>query len=138
MSASDVIFHARQCLRTPFHHQGRQPGIGIDCAGLIIHAFREAGYRVTDDARYSRNPQPGRMREVMERIVYRENEWSEWQPADILYFRIVHDPQHLALWTGSSIIHAYLTAGKVVEQGLDETWKRRLVARYRHPGLIGE
>lgn len=135
MSAAEVIRHARECLGTPFHHQGRQSGVGVDCAGLIIHAFSEAGYRVTDDNRYSRSPQPGRMREVMERVCVPA---EGWQPADILYFRIVNDPQHLALWTGNSIVHAYLTAGKVVEQGLDATWQRRLVARYRHPGLIDE
>ena len=133
MSAEDVVFHARQCIDTPFLHQGRQPHVGLDCAGLVVHAFRSAGLPVVDDSRYPRSPEPGRMREVLAKTFYTVR--GDWQSGDVLYFRIVHDPQHLAIWTGTGIIHAYLGAGRVTETGLDRRWKERLVARYRHPGI---
>lgn len=133
-TAADVIHHARQCRETPFVHQGRQPGVGLDCAGLIVHAYRAAGLPATDETRYGRQPHPGQMRAALERRLVRAA--GPWQPADILWFRIQADPQHLALWTGDGILHAYLSAGRVVETSLDARWQNRLVARYRHPGLI--
>lgn len=33
-----VADRALECLGTPFRHQGRTPGIGLDCLGLIVHA----------------------------------------------------------------------------------------------------
>ena len=48
---SDMIDHnknmiaaARACLGTPFHHQGRMPGVGLDCIGLVIVALARCGY----------------------------------------------------------------------------------------------
>lgn len=131
-----VIAAARECLETPFHHQGRQPGVGIDCAGLLIHAYRQAGLRVTDEAAYGRSPDPGRMRQALLRVVRPAGDG--WQRADVLYFRIDRQPQHLAIYTGRGIVHAYITAGKVVETGLDARWMKRLSARYRHRDLIDE
>ncbi|MFW5970145.1 MAG: NlpC/P60 family protein [Halofilum sp. (in: g-proteobacteria)] len=136
MAAADVIAAARACIDTPFHHQGRQPGVGLDCAGLLVHAFSAAGHRTIDDHRYPRAPDPRRMRSVLERILVRVTD--AWRPGDVLYCRIKHDPQHLAIWTGSSMIHGYLTAGRVVEHGMDRRWERRVIARYRHPELIDE
>lgn len=131
-----IIAAARECLETPFHHQGRRPGVGIDCAGLVIHAYRAAGLRVTDERRYGRSPNPGQMRRALERVVRPVT--GEWRRADILYFRIDRQPQHLAIWTGASIVHAYLTAGRVVETGLDGRWMSRLECRYRHVDLFDE
>ncbi len=35
-SGSDVVRTARTWLGTPYHHQGRLKGVGVDCAGLLI------------------------------------------------------------------------------------------------------
>ena len=39
-----MIAAARACIGTPFHHQGRRPGAGLDCIGLIVIALRAAGF----------------------------------------------------------------------------------------------
>ena len=35
-TAANVIRAAQDLLDTPFHHQGRVPGVGLDCAGVPI------------------------------------------------------------------------------------------------------
>ncbi len=39
-----AIAAARTCLGTPFHHQGRAPGVGLDCIGLDHHSFTRGEY----------------------------------------------------------------------------------------------
>jgi len=129
-----VIDAARSCKGTRFRHQGRQRGIGMDCAGLIIHAFVAGGYRMTDRKRYAREPNPSIMRTALAEVfVPICDGWtSEPRVLDVAYMRFGGEPQHLALWTGSSIIHAYLRMRGVVEHGLDGTWRSRIVTTYRH------
>ena len=33
---TDVVAAAREWLGTPFHHQARLRGVGVDCVGLVI------------------------------------------------------------------------------------------------------
>lgn len=134
--AAAVIEAARACRETPFHHQGRQPGVGLDCAGLMVHAFSAAGLRTTDRKRYGREPDPAAMRAALEEVLVLVPVTDAWQPADVLWMRFLDDPQHLALWTGATIVHAYLRVGRVVEHRLDGIWQARIVARYRHRGLV--
>lgn len=135
-AAATIIATAREQvrLRTRFQHQARQPGLALDCVGLLIHAFAAAGLAVTDERGYAREPNPAVMRAHLESLCYRAG--APWQPADILWIRIVHEPQHLALLTDAgTIIHAYSSVGRVVEHHLDARWRRRVEAVYRHRGL---
>lgn len=133
MSVDHVIEAARACLRTPFRHQGRQPGRGLDCGGLVIHAFTSAGYTMTDEPGYTREPQPAWMRAVLERVFVPVD---DLRPGDVLWMRFDMDPQHLAIWTGVTIIHAFLRSRKVVEHRMDSAWWLRVVKRYRHRELV--
>lgn len=135
MSAAAVIAAARACDGTPFHHQGRQPGVGLDCVGLLIHAFGAAGYRTADSRGYARQPDPAAMRAALERVLVPAT--GEPRAGDVLYMRINRDPQHLALVTGAgTIIHACANVGRVREHRLDDRWRRRVVAVYRHPEVV--
>ena len=51
-----MIATARACAGTPFHDQGRAPGVGLDCIGLIVIAMRAAGFAVHDRTDYGRRP----------------------------------------------------------------------------------
>ncbi len=44
MKREDFVRVARSYIGTPFHHQGRLPGVGLDCAGVIVCALAECGY----------------------------------------------------------------------------------------------
>jgi hypothetical protein len=53
----------------------------------------------------------------------------------VALFKIKNEPQHVGIVSdygdGLGLIHAYAQSRKVVEHGLDEFWKKRLVACYR-------
>ena len=38
---ADAVRVARTYIGTPFHHMGRLPGVGLDCAGLLVCVARE-------------------------------------------------------------------------------------------------
>lgn len=126
----NMIEAARSYVGTPFRHQGRIPGKGLDCVGLLVCAAKQAGVDVIDEAGYSMTPSADLLRKAVERnnvtLV------SEPQPGDVLVMRFGQEPQHLALYTErDTIIHAYLDVGKVCEHRYADVWKARTVAVYR-------
>lgn len=132
MSRDCIISRARELIGTPFHHQGRQPNVGLDCAGLISVCYSECGHKVVSDVKgYKRIANPEEMRSALLDSGTRVK-FSEIEKADVIWFRVENEPRHLALYTGNSIIHAYYSAGKVVEQSLTESWVKGIVAVFRH------
>lgn len=47
---------AESLVGTPFRHQGRRPGVGLDCVGVVYAACRGAGVQVEDFRSYLRMP----------------------------------------------------------------------------------
>lgn len=134
MSVVDI---ARTYVGTPFHHQGRLPGVGLDCAGTIVCALTACGIEIQDVKGYSRVPSGTLLTEAVEQHCDKVA-LHEMLPGDVLLFRIRTDPQHLALVSAIApvtIIHGYSEAGFVVETGLDNFWLPRLEACYRIRGL---
>lgn len=128
----EIIDAARSCLDTPFHHQARVPGVGLDCIGLIVHAANCAGAVAHDFVRYSRCPSP--------KVLIRELSKSvEWIPIEMatpgagLLIWIVKPwiPQHVAILTeDSKMIHTWDESlkdggGRVVEHNYDDYWRER-------------
>jgi NlpC/P60 family putative phage cell wall peptidase len=128
-----ILSAARSWLGTPWRHQGRLKGIGVDCGGLIIGVGKELGLLDFDTHAYGRIPDGQKLRALCaEHLV--PNPGSEIAPGDILLMRFTRHPQHLALVGDRgepfSLIHAYADAGICVEHGADPTWRRRIVAAY--------
>lgn len=48
VTAADICAAAVRLLGTPFHHQGRWPGLGLDCAGVPIVVARWLGLVAPD------------------------------------------------------------------------------------------
>lgn len=129
---SAMVAAARACLGTPFHHQGRLPGHGLDCIGLIVVSARAAGLKVEDRANYARRPDGNRLVEALlaHGAVLREDGGAG--AGDILAFRYDGQPQHVALATGAdTMIHSFAPAGAVVETSIGAYWRRRLAGVYR-------
>lgn len=130
---STIVAAARACLGTPFRHQGRAPGIGLDCAGLAVVALKSAGVDIHAPANYSRTPHDGRLRAMIDiqrglRFVPRD----DMQAGDVLLIKIGNEPSHVGICTGGgNVIHAYEQVGKVVEHRLDAAWQAQIVAVYR-------
>ena len=126
---------ATEALGTPFLHQGRVAGIGLDCAGLCVHICRELGLDHEDSSGYPRNPYDGQLVKQLDaqpclaRISYAGT-------GDILVMRISRQPQHIGIHAGyidghPYIIHASEEHGGTVMHRLDELWNARIMRVYR-------
>lgn len=130
MTADEIIAVARSVLDVPFRHQGRDPAIGLDCIGLLSFVARSFGLSCIDRFDYSRLPGKGQleagldMQPCMERI-------TTLEPACVILMRISLSPQHVGIFTGDTMIHAWSSAGKVCEHHLDDKWRSRVVRLYR-------
>lgn len=133
---SKIIALAREQLGTPFRHQGRLPGKYLDCAGLVFYVAGQIGAAYEDLPGYSRIPHDGLMESVLDKQPCLTEVFDK-QPGDILLMRITRDPQHVAIYTGDTIIHSYSEVCKVVEHRLDEVWEKRIVSIYRFTGVEG-
>lgn len=132
-----IIAAASECLRTPFRHQARVPGLGIDCAGLLVHCFKALDLPFNDELGYPRSPYDGMLEKILDaqpslrRIALQDAQAGDW-----LVMRIRSAPQHIALHAGEVrgkpyIIHASSEHGEVVKHRLDELWRPRVVRAYR-------
>ena len=135
---NNLIENARKYINTPFHHQGRVKGFGVDCVGLILCACKDTGINLDDVQGYTNVPHHGLLEEQANKQLIKIN-IEDIQKGDILLFRFLDDPQHVALVTeindnNIKIIHAYSKVNKVVEHDLDKVWKKRLVSAYRIKG----
>lgn len=138
MTGAEICTAARDWRGVKWRHQGRSRE-GIDCCGLVIVVAKELGYfdfDVTDYARVATDESMLRYcREHFAQIGQ-----AELQPGDVVVMRF--DPnRHMALigdypGGGLSLIHAYsLAPRKVVEQRLDEAWRRKILGCFRFRGL---
>ena len=137
MTADEILAAARQCLGTPFRHQGRLVAFGLDCAGVVIHICRTLGLDAIDVEGYGRTPNAGQLQRTLDDqpILQRVPNVADRQPADLLLMRFATDPQHLAIFAGDTIIHAYGASGKCAEHVLSPVWASRIVAVYRFRGV---
>lgn len=137
MTRADFVLVARAFLGTPFHHQGRLPGVGLDCAGVVVCALTQLGYQVEDQTGYGRIPFQGLLTHAIEDHCD-PIDLEEANLGDLMLFAFRSDPQHIAIISMLDpimLIHAYQDVHRVVETGLDATWESRLRGCYRVRGL---
>lgn len=136
MDAATLIAAARACIGTPFRHQGRIPGMALDCAGLLIAVAKAVGAEYIDVPGYGLNPAGGMLRTSLDAQPCLEPVLTaQRQPGDILLMRFAAEPQHLAMLAGDTIIHAYSNVGQVCEHRLSAIWTARIVRVYRFRGI---
>lgn len=135
-----VIECARSCLGTPFRHQGRVKGLGLDCVGLVripVMELEMPAYKTNNDFRqYGREPVPSKMNDLLLNY-FDEVPKNQMKPGDILWFKIRQDPQHLGILTAdNTVVHAVANVSKrVVEHTLDQRWRDRIVKVFRYRGI---
>ena len=137
VSREAVVAAARGWVGTPFHHQARLKGVGVDCAGVLIGVAHELGLSHYDIDGYGREPHAG----LAEAEAARELEpipLDRLQPGDVLQFRIERQTQHFGIVTTAApeiyFVHALIKVGRVVETRLDRFWRPRVTGAYRFPG----
>lgn len=140
--SSDVVAAARALLGTPFHHQGRSPGVGIDCAGVPIVVARALGLVASDfDVNdYPPMPDGTSLRAYCHEYMAR---WHVEEPGGVVLVSWRDGPpQHLGIvaehesGAGLSIIHADSVRQKrVIETRLEWGRYMRRVACFRIIGV---
>lgn len=111
------------------------PGMALDCAGLLVAVAQSIGAEYRDVAGYGQNPSGGLLESALDDQPCLERVASaDRAPGDILLMRFDGDPQHLAIFTGETIIHAYSKVGQVCEHRLASVWAARIVRVYRFRG----
>lgn len=133
-----IVETARSLIGTKFHHQGRVPGVGLDCAGVLIVTAWITGKkpRSFDVTGYPRIPDGVTLQRLCDENLDRV--W-ELQPGDIALIRWQKSDapaQHLGIVgdhpNGLSLIHADSRHHKkVIESRLEFGRYMRLVQGYR-------
>lgn len=127
-----IIAIARECLGTPFKHQGRVVGRGIDCAGVLAHILRSLDLPHVDERGYPRQPYDGLIVSILRsQPCLQEIPKSDAESGDILLMRFAREPQHVAIHAGETIVHAYSQIGRCVEHGFTDEWRRRVTHAFR-------
>lgn len=144
ITRSDIVSCARTWVGTPYHHQGRLKGIGVDCIGLprgvacelglLPHAFDVNGYgRVPDGRTILRQADEHMTRVPIDAALL---------PGMVILVAVAGDPQHFGILGdyrhgGLSIIHANSQANppRVIETRLMFHRTMRLVAAFDMPGV---
>ncbi len=110
---------------TPFHHMGRVKGVGVDCVGLAVGAARNIGIEVIDSANYPKFPIHGIFNQMVDSQTV-PVDLCDVLPGDILKFKWVREPQHLAVVISTNpirMIHAYSQVDMCVTSDFDVMWQ---------------
>lgn len=141
MPAPEAILSiARQFLGTPFQHQGRRPGKGMDCVGLIVCVARELYGTLFDIQGYPRQPDGWSLRRHCAEYLQPLTR-LEASPGDVVLIQFSSQPAHLGILGDRgrplSLIHASSgragTLNRVIEHRLSRQWQERILAVYRFP-----
>lgn len=126
------VERARELLDVPWVHQGRNPAVGIDCAGLMLYAFE-----AEDDTVYGRYPHGDLFARRCEAHLGPPVDDSP-RVGDVVLLGFGHRGvgRHIGiigdyLHGGLSLIHTESIVGRVVEGRFDERWQRRVRKVYR-------
>ncbi len=140
MRRAEAVAAARGWIGTPYHHQASMRGVGCDCLGLVRGVWREVvGPEPERAPAYSPDWAEAQGEETLLAAAMRHFvPTSEIKAGSILVFRWRANvpAKHLGIAAGNGrLIHAYDSAGRVVETVLSTPWRRRLAAIFDFPGV---
>ncbi len=116
---SRICTAAREYLGVPWRGQGRDRK-GVDCTGLIVCAFRDAGYEIEEGVPDYRNLDTARLLRTLLFHCERLPNGAPMLPADVVLYGRQRESHAVILVDGSPLnaIHAPMF-GKVVEARFD-------------------
>jgi len=140
---ADIEVFARNCIGTPWHHEGRNPGLVLDCVGLIIVTGWGCGLidQREDERNYNANPDGVSLIAGCERRLGARVAQADLQGGDVVAVRFKDRPQHLGIVGhhpegGLSFIHACNRHRRVVEHRLQFGRAFSFVAGFSYRGVI--
>ena len=134
ITTKDVEIEARTWLGTPFHHQGRLKGVGVDCVGLLVGVAHHFGIDLQDHQNYQRFSGGDQMVKELDKRLIRLEPGQE-EPGDYLVFWLYSPdfPMHGAFKTEHGMLHASDHVNRIVENVIDGRWASRISRYYRLP-----
>ncbi len=136
---ADIVMEARRWLGVPFQHQGRTK-FGVDCVGLVLcvrHALSPWPEGLAETRAYRRRVSTPILKERAEFYGERVQTPAAGVIA-LIQWPGNADPTHIAILTGSTVIHSYERVGRVVECGYRDPWVKWTHSLYRLPGVAYE
>lgn len=134
---ANFVEEARSFIGTPYLHQGRVKGEGVDCVGVLIGSAKASGFLpdAYDPGAYDLLNDGALL--LNELGVYADQiEYGDAAEGDVIVFR-TPDPQHAGVMTVRGderyVIHALSRKG-VVEHRIDERWAKRVESVWRLRG----
>ena len=134
ITPDEILSEARSWIGTPFKHQCRTKGVASDCIGLLYGVAENLGLAPDEIPKdyIGYRPFPDNKKlETNLRFYMKPVRMSQIQPGDVLMMSFTGDPQHVAFYTGSTIIHALSTVGKCTEHSLSKKWRSRICGAFR-------
>jgi len=130
------VAYARELIGTPFHHQGRVPQVGIDCAGTVVIPANRAGFKIEDQSNYAHIPDGYFLEAVKKHCNLVE--FKDLQLGDLVMFKFEKEAQHIGIVSSIEplmMIHAWAQLNrknsKVTENSIDTYWLTKLSGCYR-------
>jgi cell wall-associated NlpC family hydrolase len=116
-----VVARARLALGAHFHPQGRTIEEGLDCVGLAAFAFAADAAGLPRDYPL-RGTKPGALAGQLEAHGLSKVHGTELRQGDVAVFAPGPGQLHLAIATGTTLIHADAGLRRVVERPLPAPW----------------
>lgn len=137
-----VVLEAWEWIGTPYHHQARLKGIGVDCAQLVAGVAENVFPRLKPintpaySVEWHMHNREEKMCDLIESFKCERIELTDMIPGDILTFKFGRVQSHMGILVNDGqFIHARLDVGKVVLNQLSGMWLEHLGRAYKFPGL---
>lgn len=143
VTRSELVREAMRLIGTPFVHQQRQPGVGMDCCGTVVVPVQSVGLPLVDLIAYRRHPNPETFIAALDAQLDRvcaapkygdvgacwTNESLIGKPHHL--FWLVPGPQLPSMW----MLHTWHQAGGVVHVPYSSPWPERTYGFWSIRGL---
>jgi cell wall-associated NlpC family hydrolase len=126
----EIADRALSFVGTPFRHQGRLPGVGLDCLGVVVFA---CGATRDDRRDYGRMPDARALRDALdsrfERLLVETLEEAPIGAVLAFHFSARRALRHLGVRVADGFVHA--DEFRVRVQPIAEPWVSRFAGAYR-------
>ena len=125
-----IVAAARACVGTRFRPQGRTPGLGLDCVGVVLFAAAVAPFRLPVLPPYRLGGTPPDIAAIFAEISALCVDIA--LPGDVLVIAPAPGQRHFGIVTPAGLVHAHAELERVVEGPIDPAWQ--IMQAWRLPG----